>query len=236
MKTYYEQLGSTGSPIIYLHGWGCDGSVFKPIVKRLRQFNNYLIDFAGFGQSEQPPFDGWSVADYANQVIDFLVEQCIGSATFVGHSFGCRVAMVVAATRPELVERMILVAPAGLRRFSLARWIKVKVYKLRKKTGRLPSKQSGSEDYKNCSDGMKNTFVKVVNQDLSDFAKRVKCQTLIVNGRTDTATPLKHAKRLHRLIKNSELVEITGDHFAFFYSPQAFAQTIQLFVVQEKTL
>lgn len=235
MKTYYEQLGEGSSTIIYLHGWGASGSIFREVARRLPEYSNYLIDFAGFGQSEQPSLDGWTVFDYANQLIGFMSEQGIASATLVGHSFGCRVAMVVAATRPELVERLLLVAPAGLRRFSLKRWLKVKAYKLRKKLGLKNAEQSGSDDYRNCSDEMKRTFVKVVNQDLSRYAKRITSQTIIVNGRTDTATPLKHARRLNRLIKNSELVEINGDHFAFFYVPQAFADTVKIFVRQGVT-
>ena len=176
-----------------------------------------------------------SIGSNIEQLIGFMSEQGIDSATLVGHSFGCRVAMVVAATRPELVERLLLVAPAGLRRFSLKRWFKVKAYKLRKKLGFKSAEQSGSDDYRNCSDEMKRTFVKVVNQDLSRYAKRITSQTIIVNGRTDTATPLKHARRLNRLIKNSELVEINGDHFAFFYVPQAFADTVKIFVRQGVT-
>lgn len=231
MKTYYEQVGK-GLPIIYLHGWGCSGNIFHRIAERLPEYSNYLIDFAGFGQSEHPPEDGWRVSDYADQIIEFMSDNGISSATLVGHSFGCRVAMAVAAVRPELVNNMLLVAPAGLRRFSLKRWCKVKIYKLRKKFGSNKNHESGSEDYRNCSDVMKRTFVKVVNQDLSEYAKRISCETIIVNGRTDTSTTLKHAKRLNRLIKNSQLVAINGDHFAFFYSPQAFADTVKILVQQ----
>lgn len=229
MKTHYELVGQ-GCPIIYLHGWGAEGSIFRQVAHRLPQYSNYLLDFAGFGQSDLPDSKGWDVSDYAAQLIEFMSENGITSATLVGHSFGCRVAMFVAATRPDLVERMLLFAPAGLRRFSLKRFLKVKLFKLRKRFCPQKTKDGGSEDYRNCSDEMKRTFVKVVNQDLSEYAKRIKCHTLIVNGRQDTATPLKHAKRLNRLIENSELVEIDGDHFAFFYAPQAFADTIEIFV------
>ena len=91
------------------------------------------------------------------------------------------------------------------------------------------SARYGSVDYNACENGLKNTFVKVVNQDLSAFAKKIACPTLIVNGNNDTQTPLKHAQNLQKLIKTSSLVEIDGDHFAFFHNPQAFAQTIKLF-------
>ena len=230
---YFERRGD-GAPIVYLHGWGCDGSIFLPIVERLPNYCNYTVDFAGFGKSEQPPLEGFSVEDYAGQLRDFLTEQGLGKVTLVGHSFGCRVALVLAATHPELVSRMLFIAPAGLRRFSFSRWCKVRAYKVAKFFAKLrktePSARYASADYANCSPALRATFVKVVNADLSVYAKRVKCPTLIVNGRNDTATPLKHAKRLAKLIKNSELVEIEGDHFAFFYVPVAFANTVKNFV------
>ena len=230
---YYEQSGS-GVPIVYLHGWGCDGSIFSPIVKQLPNYTNYTVDFVGFGKSEQPPISGLTVVDYAEQLKEFLFERNLQGVTIVGHSFGCRVALVLAATYPELVSRMLLVAPAGLRKFSLSRWWKVRMYKLSKLRAKLhktqPVARYASEDYANCSPAMRATFVKVINADLSMYAKRVKCPVLIVNGKADTATPLKHAQRLNKLIANSTLVTIEGDHFAFFRAPVAFANTVKNFV------
>ena len=230
---YFERKGE-GAPIVYLHGWGCDGSMFLPVVNQLPHYSNYTVDFAGFGKSEAPPSNGYTVEDYAEQLKDFLSEQKLRRVTIVGHSFGCRVALVLAATYPELVSGMILVAPAGLRKFSLARWCKVRLYKLSKFCARLrkaePKVKYASEDYVNCSVALRATFVKVVNADLSSYAKRVKCPVLIVNGRQDSATPLSHAQKLNKLIQGSTLVEIEGDHFAFFRSPVAFANTVKIFV------
>ena len=230
---YFERYGE-GVPVVYLHGWGCDGSIFLPIIKQLPNYTNYTVDFAGFGKSDQPPVSGFTVVDYAEQLKEFLLEQDLSGVTLVGHSFGCRVALVLAATYPELVSKMLLFAPAGLRKFSLSRWCKVKIYKLSKLKAKIfktqPVIKYASEDYSNCTPAMRATFVKVINADLSNYAKRVKCPVLIVNGRDDTATPLTHAKRLNRLIANSSLVEIAGDHFAFFRAPVAFANTVKNFV------
>ena len=231
---YFQKCGEGEPVVVYLHGWGCDGSIFAPVVKRLQNYENYLVDFSGFGKSSPPKEEGFSVADYAEELREFLSQQGLTHVTLVGHSFGCRVAMVLAATYPQLVERMLFVGPAGLRRFSLKRWWRVACYKVKKFLAKLklaPSPTNcGSEDYRNCSPIMQRTFVKVVNEDLSSYAKRVRCPVLIVNGRSDDATPLKQAKRLQRLILNCQLVEIDGGHYAFFYSPKAFADTVKNFV------
>ena len=230
---HFQKFGE-GNHILYLHGWGCDGNIFQPIVHNLSNYSNYLIDFVGFGKSEKPPVEGWTVLDYANDVLQFLDEQNLSRVTIVGHSFGCRVAMVLGALYPQRIGRLLLVAPAGLRRPSLKRWCKVAKYKFCKFLCKMGVCQNlterfGSVDYNACEYSIKNTFVKVVNQDLSKYAKAIQCPTLIVNGNTDEQTPLKQAKTLHKLIKTSSLVEIDGGHFAFFQSPQAFAKTIQIF-------
>ena len=230
---YFEVFGE-GKPVVYLHGWGCDGSIFFPIVKQLDSYANYVLDLPGFGKSDPPPENGFAVADYAEHVREFLLEHGMSNVTIVAHSFGCRVALVLAARYPELVDRMLFFAPAALRRFSLSRWCKVRVYKLGKLLAKLrrvePHARYASEDYVSCSAAMRATFVKVVNEDLSRYAKRVRCQVLIVNGTSDTATPLSHAKRLSKLVENCSLVEIEGDHFALFYAPVAFANTVKSFV------
>lgn len=226
----YCTIYGCGQPIVYLHGWGCDGSIFAPVVKLLPDCANYAVDFAGFGHSNPPSDDGWTVSDYAEQLYEFLTEHNLKSVTIVAHSFGCRVALVLAARYPNLICRMLLIAPAALRRFSFTRWCKVVKYKLAKRLGNVTTEKYGSYDYRNCSEGMRRTFVKVVNEDLSSYAKQVDCPVLIVNGRDDTATPLTHARRLNKLISHSQLVAIDGDHFAFFRTPSAFANTVKIFL------
>ena len=231
---YFIKMGN-GKPIVFLHGWGCDGSFFRPVAELLPDRRCYLLDFHGFGKSPKPPQNGWSVEDYARALEIFFKLHNIEKAVIVAHSFGCRVALVFAANNPRLVEKLMLVAPAGIRHFSFSRWCKVRRYKLRKFMHRVGfiknfSENTGSVDYQACDQTMRNTFVKVINHDVSRYARRVKTETLIVNGRGDVETPLAHAKELCALMPNAELAEIEGGHFALFMSPVAFAETIRYFV------
>lgn len=230
---YFQKLGN-GSNLVFLHGWGCDGSVFLPVATKLSNFTCYLPDFNGFGQSSEPSSDGWTVEDYANELFRFFGENDIVQATLVAHSFGCRVAIVLAAKFPVLVRKIVLVSPAGVRKFNLVRSLRVCRYKISKFMRRIGlaskvSKCCGSVDYVACSDSLKNTFVKVVNKDLRCYAKRITVPMLIICGRDDTETPLKHAKILNNCVESSVLTEIDGGHFAFFANPVAFAETVRLF-------
>lgn len=238
MELYCNVIGS-GSPVLFLHGWGCDGSIFWPIANKLEDYcKSYMLDFAGFGKSPMPPASGYTVSDYVQCVVEFIINNKLNKVNIVAHSFGGRVAIMLASKYPQLVNKLLLVSPAGLRRPSLKRSIKVARYKLTRwltKSGLLTKTYNGgSHDYNNCSQEMKNTFVKVVNEDLSRYSKKITCPTLIVNGISDTATTLSHAKKLHKLIKNSELVPIKGDHFALFYNIDSFCKIIRLYFGDNK--
>ncbi len=228
---YFRKFGN-GNEIVFLHGWGCDGDIFLPIVAQLSDFSCYVPDFNGFGRSSMPPDSGWTVEDYADRLYRFFVENKLFDTTIVAHSFGCRVATVFAVKYPTLVKKLLLVAPAGVRQFNLLRWLRVRCYKVAKKLcgGRNSSSCSfASSDYRACQPCLKNTFVKVINQDLRNYAKLIAVPTLIVCGRDDKETPLKHAKLLNKCISNSILTEIDGGHFAFFANPNAFASTVRYF-------
>ena len=65
----------------------------------------------GHGASERPP-DGYSVAQFAADLIAFLGTEAKEPAVLIGHSFGAFVATHTAAIRPDLVTRLILVDPS----------------------------------------------------------------------------------------------------------------------------
>lgn len=208
--------------LLFLHGWGCDGSIFKGILPRFKeQFRCIVVDFRGFGYNVDPPAEGWTIEDYARDIVQSLNKEGVSEVTIVAHSFGCRVATVIAATNPQLVKAMLFTGAAGFRRFSFRKWLKIRLYKLKKwccRVGILHPrhlKNSGSEDYRNARPALKNTFVKVVNSDVSRYAVDVRCPLLVTVGDKDDVTPLWMARRYCKLVKDSVLVVLKGDHFAF---------------------
>ena len=78
---------------------------------------------------------------------------------------------------------------------------------------------------------MKQTFVNVVNEDLSIFASKIICETLIVWGEKDKETKLWMARKLNRLIKGSKLKIIDGaGHFCFLDDMQEFLIILDTFI------
>lgn len=67
-----------------------------------------LVDFYGFGKTPHPDYP-LTVKDYADGVLELMDKLNIEKATLVGHSFGGRIAIYIAAKYPEKVEKLVLV-------------------------------------------------------------------------------------------------------------------------------
>ena len=229
---------STKPPLLFLHGWGGNKDSFAFLKKAFYDRDLWFVSFAGHGDSAEPKTP-MSVADFAADVLDFVDTHSIEKPDVVAHSFGGRVALVLFALHPEKFGRLLLVGAAGLRpKRKLKTKLKIAKFKIDKWLVGLKLKSKkclenrGSADYNILSPVMRETFKKVVNENLSKYAKMVKAETLLVWGENDTETPLFMGKKLNKLIKNSALVVLEGkSHFCFYEEPLRFALILQNFFV-----
>src|SRR5207248_3158287 len=67
----------------------------------------------GFGASPPPPAV-WGTADYADAMAEWIATLPAGRRVWIGHSFGCRVGLQLAARHPDSVHGIVLIAAAGL--------------------------------------------------------------------------------------------------------------------------
>ncbi len=220
-----DDIDSSKPIIIWAHGWGHTHNNWAQIIAPLENIANHIVlDFPGFGESPPPP-ENWSTGDYADAVAHWIKESDFPPVIWVGHSFGCRVGLQIAANHPEQIKAMSLIAGAGLKRKrSLANkiyfYLRIKLFKLLRKLtpdgafkDKLMSK-FGSSDYKNAG-AMRDIFIRVVNEDLSEQASRVKCPVTLVYGKNDTETPPEFGERFSKLIPNSQLFLLEGqDHYS----------------------
>lgn len=111
---YWEEAGE-GSPVVLVHEGIADSRMWEPQWRRYSErFRVVRLDLRGFGQS--PPAVG--TFSWAGDVAQLLDELRLEPAALVGVSLGGSVAMEIAIARPELVSRLVLVAP-GLRGFEM---------------------------------------------------------------------------------------------------------------------
>jgi lipase len=95
-------------PLVCLHGVTSHGRHFRPLAERLAQrFHVVALDLRGHGDSVwEPP---WNLEQHVADVLDAGPQ---GPCTWLGHSFGGRVAYEVAAAAPDRIERLVLLDPA----------------------------------------------------------------------------------------------------------------------------
>jgi pimeloyl-ACP methyl ester carboxylesterase len=237
LSIYYEVQGQ-GDPVILLHGWGVDSGSLRDVSTLLKEQTKsriYTLDLPGFGFSDTPK-NSWSVDNYVNLVLLFMEKMNISKALLFGHSFGGRIAIKLAANHPNYVDRLILVDSAGILpkrtagyyiKVSVAKFIKrsINLFPILDKTSlyRLIYSKLGSEDYIR-SGSLRDTFVKVVNEDLKSFMPRINCKTLLIWGERDESTPVSDAIEMRNLIPNSTLHIIkNAGHFSFLDNFQEFS-------------
>ena len=233
-------IGKKENPVlVFMHGWGGSIESWGVIPARLAGFGFFVVvvDFSGFGKSAEPN-RAYCVEDYADELKELLDFLELDSFALVGHSFGGRVAIKFATKFKANVLKIILVDSAGiLPRRGLKYKIKVWRYKsLKKKVekGIKPKEllgRYGSDDYRVLSQVMKQTFTRVVNEDLSCDAQEVSCECLLIWGRNDRDTPLYMGRKLKKLIKFSRLEIYDAGHFSYLECMDRFIDEIYMFLL-----
>jgi len=242
---YYDR--GSGEAVVFLHGWGSDFSVFRPFLDRLADGRRVCApNLPGFGGSQEPPA-AWGVGDYADFVAAFLKTLGIDDAVLIGHSFGGRVIIKLAArdALPFRVSKIILVNSAGIRRKRTAgQKIRLAVYRCVRKILSLSfleknfpgvleawRRKNGSADYRNASPRMRECFVRVVNEDLTPFLSSIPCPSLLVWGDNDAETPIDDARIMERLIPDAGLVTLkNAGHYSFLDQPFVFGRVLDSFL------
>ncbi len=218
---YTTRGPENGAAVIWAHGWGQDHRAFLPLAESLeKSCQHILVDLPGFGDSPLPS-GVWGTDQYAEAMANLIRHMRTGPVIWVGHSFGCRVGLQIAARHPDLIKGLFLIAAAGIpRKRPIHKKIylkaRVAMFKFMKKLipyGLISEEKLysmfGSPDYRNAGE-LRKIFVKTVNEDLSGIARKVRCPVALAYGTEDSETPLEMGMRFHKLIKGSELMKFEG--------------------------
>ena len=231
---YYEDRGQ-GKPLLALHGWGGQVNSFLPLIREFQKTRRVVaLDFPGHGQSSEPP-EPWSVTEYAQMTARFICELGIEGCDIAAHSFGARVAILLAATQGDLVGKLLLTGAAGIKPPpSPQKRGRGQIYRAlrgaadNKLTRALLGDQwvearredlvqrFGSSDYKALSKAMRQTFNRVIGQDLRPYLAKIQAPTLLIWGAKDVETPLWMGKAMEEEIPDAGLVVFEDcGHFAY---------------------
>jgi len=226
-QVHFQVFGNGTIPIVFLHGWGGSIDSFKFLVPYLnKNFKVLIIDFPPFGFSEEPK-ETFAINDYATLTQEIIISQGFDCPILVGHSFGGRVAIILASK--GLCKSLILTSAAGLKpKRGIKYYIKVLKHKFCKFF--KIKYNGGSKDYKALSPKMKKTFVNIVSTYLEKYAIHINVPTILFWGKKDKDTPFYMAKRLKKLIKTSEIISFKkSGHFCYIQNWKIFVMVINSF-------
>lgn len=229
ISLYYEKKGKKKNSIIILPGWGDTRNTFLFLIENLKEyFTVYCIDYPNFGKSS-PLLEEWTIYDYASLIKNFIQENNLENSIVIAHSFGGRIISILEGKENLKFKKIILIDVAGIRRKSLKRYLKGKLYKLLKKITIFLKRKDlekklenffSSQDYKDLPIAMKKTFQNIIKEDLRKYYKRIESETLILWGEKDEDTPIKDAYTLRKIIKNSGLIVFKNAHHFSYLEKQ----------------
>jgi len=251
LRVEYLEAGE-GPLVVLLHGWGSNKELYQPLMNTLAvKYHVVAPDMPGFGKSQEPE-ESWCVDDYCDFVeefVQFLRKSQAAQDTVIlaGHSHGGRVLIKLLGARklPFQVSKLILIDSAGLVPEKTPEQLrKIKRYKMGKKILSCPpvkllfpnalekfQSKSGSADYRSASPIMRQSMVKVVNEDVREYLEKIKAETLLVWGDKDTATPLSDGKYMESKIPGSGLAVLPGaGHFSFLDNQYQFLAVMKSFL------
>ncbi len=232
-----------GKTVLLLHGWGCSIQTMMPVFNILKdKFRVIIVDLPGFGESDIPKIP-WDSYDYAESIYKFIEKLNINVSIIFGHSHGGRISIIL-SSKYNIPDKLILIDSAGIiPKRSAKYYIKVYWFKFLKRIYLLTPTQNkqekidmfykkyGSRDYKDADGIMRQTMVKVINDNLLEQLKRIKIPTLLIWGENDEDTPLYMGKIMEQNILNSGLVILKGaGHYSYVDNYDQFRAVINVFL------
>jgi pimeloyl-ACP methyl ester carboxylesterase len=114
IKLFYDESGAGDPPIVFVHGWTCDRTLFEPQVEHFQAGHRVLaVDLRGHGLSAKPD-QPYTIPGFADDVAWLCGEVGASRPVLVGHSMGATVVLDVAARHPELPSAVVMIDAAPI--------------------------------------------------------------------------------------------------------------------------
>lgn len=210
--------GSSETTLLFIHGLGSYIPVWKFNILSLKEhFRCIAIDLPGYGKSDKKSHSA-TVDFYTEIIFKFLNKLRIRKTSIIGHSMGGQIAINLALKHKNLIDKLILAAPAGFEEFSVDEIELLKkivtpdaIYNnndveigLNYKNSffSFPSKANyliedrikirEDEEFKNYCIAVSESVKGMIEQPIYSELKNISVPTLIIFGKNDSLIPNKY--------------------------------------------
>ena len=213
--------------MLALHGWGRDRRDFERVLDGL---DAIAVDLPGFGASPAPT-EAVGTSGYAG-IVASILDDFDEPAVLVGHSFGGRVAVQLALSRPDRVGRLILLGVPLLRRPQAGRAAPPLPYRIVRTLAKMglvgnhrleqARQRYGSADYRAAHGIMRDVLVTVVNESYEAELDRISQPVRLIWGANDADVPVETAQRALKHLARADLMVLEGvGHHVCLEAPEA---------------
>ena len=242
IKLYYEEYGKA-KPIIFLHGYPLDHTIWLPLVSFLRDNARLILpDLRGHGKSPAPQ-GAYSMRTMAEDVLELMDRLRIEKTVLAGHSMGGYVALAFARAYPERLSGFALVAShayADSKQKIQQRMQYIKIIKEKGVAAALAGVPENLTENKAVREKVRTLIASANPQGvigvLQGMAAREKSldvlasldvPAVIIAGVQDKLIPLERAKEMAESMKRPWLVAVQGaGHMLMMEKPAQAAEAI----------
>jgi pimeloyl-ACP methyl ester carboxylesterase len=231
---YYEYYRKdvSAETLVLIHGFLSSTFSFRRLVPfLLEEYNILSVDLPPFGNSGKSVQYIYSYENMAKSIIDLTEKLEIGEFVVVGHSMGGQISLNIANIRPDIVKKAVLLCSSGylerskqsLILLSYLPYFHLIVKRHLAKSGVLKNLQNVVYNHALIDEEMFHGYMQPFLQDdifkgltrmlrhregdlPEDTLRKIDTPCLLIWGEQDKVVPLHIGKRLHKDLKNSELI------------------------------
>jgi pimeloyl-ACP methyl ester carboxylesterase len=223
-----------GRPMVFQHGLCGDANQPAGVFPTDVGYSCMTLECRGHGGSESGAPECFSIAAFADDVAQMIIERALGACVVGGISMGAAIALRLAVTRPELVSALVLARPAWITAAAPANMAPnalvgelLRYHPADTARALFEATSTATELARVAPDNLASLRGFFSRQPITVTAEllfrisadgpgvspedlaRIAVPTLVIGTGQDFVHPLDHARSLSRLIPMARLVEIT---------------------------
>jgi 2-hydroxy-6-oxonona-2,4-dienedioate hydrolase len=243
----YDNVDNVGTKkkdtLVLLHGIGASAERWSKVIPFFYEHFRVIVpDIVGFGYSDKPTVE-YNIPFFVKFLEDFLNSLGIKKTSITGSSFGGLLAAEFAIKNSQIVNKLVLVSPAGTMKSStrtLEEYILASLYPTHDNVWRafinmaFDPRTVTEQTIEEFIDRMKLPNAKYAfmstmlgirnNPNLSSRLDKILSPTIIVWGEQDEMIPVKYADDYKKIPKSNLLVIPKCGHTPFTEKPEIFCK------------